>query len=201
MLRRLNRTAGVNCHLKHRNKTPKRFAKNCAQALLVGFVCIMAPLASVSAQGGLPLKAPEASFTIDGNDYRISEFKERRLMLWFLSTWCSTCIQALKALEQKKSELEASGMKIVVLKNYQNGGYPGPEIHDFFNRFGASLSDTSNWMIGNASAEMGTTYNPRRYPDVYFLIDETGMVVAVEGAPAVTLDTIMNFADGGATES
>ncbi|MCZ6487686.1 MAG: hypothetical protein O6703_05875, partial [Gammaproteobacteria bacterium] len=40
--------------MKHRNKTPKRFAKNCAQALLVGFVCIMAPLASVSAQGGLP---------------------------------------------------------------------------------------------------------------------------------------------------
>ena len=122
-------------------------------------------------------------------------------MLWFLSTWCSTCIQALKALEEKRLQLEASGMQIVVLKNYQNGGYPGPEIHDFFNQYGASLSDTSNWMIGNATAEMGTTYNPRRYPDVYFLIDETGMVVAVEGAPAVTLDTIMNFAGGSAAES
>ncbi len=122
-------------------------------------------------------------------------------MLWFLSTWCSTCIQAVKALEAKKSELEASGMQIVVLKNHQNGGYPGPDIHDFINQFAASLSDTSNWMIGDASAAMGVTYNPRRYPDVYFLIDETGMVVAVEGAPAVTLDIIMNFASENAAES
>jgi thiol-disulfide isomerase/thioredoxin len=182
-------------------KIMKLHAQSRVLALLIGVACIMAPLSSVSAQGALPLKAPEASFTIEGREYSISEFKDRRLMLWFLSTWCSTCIQAVKALEAKKSELEASGMQIVVLKNHQNGGYPGPDIHDFINQFAASLSDTSNWMIGDASAAMGVTYNPRRYPDVYFLIDETGMVVAVEGAPAVTLDIIMNFASENAAES
>ncbi len=187
--------------MKRQTKKLQRLTKTYGLAMLIGVAFITTPLSSVSAQGGLPLKAPEASFTIEGKEYRISEFKDRRLMLWFLSTWCSSCIEALKVMEQEKSQLEASGIQIVVLKNHENGGYPGPDIDNFINQYAASLSDAPNWMIGDASAEMGITYNPRRYPDVYFLINETGMVVAVEGAPAVTLDIIINFANGSATES
>lgn len=183
----------MNC--QHHKRLPHR--RSWGLFLLIGVACSMA-LSNVSAEGGLPIKAPAASFTIEGKEYRISDFQDRRLMLWFLSTWCSSCIQAVKVLEERKSKLEASGMQIVVLKNHQNGGYPGPEIDDFINRYAASLSDTPNWMIGDATAEMGTTYNPRRYPDIYFLIDETGMLVAVDGAPAVSLDVIMNFASGNA---
>ena len=187
--------------MKRQVTSPKRLVKSFVLALLFGVTGTMVPLSNITAQGGLPLKAPEASFSIEGREYSISEFENRRLMLWFLSTWCTSCIEALKALEQEKSKLEASGMQIVVLNNHENGGYPGPDIIDFINQYAASLSDAPNWMIGDASAEMGITYNPRRYPDVYFLIDETGMVVAVEGAPGVTLDIIMNFASGNAAES
>jgi len=198
ILKTENRALAKKPMLRKHNKLP-RHTRSWGLALLIGVACGMA-LSSVSAQGGLPIKAPAASFTIEGKEYRIADFKERRLMLWFLSTWCSSCIQAVKALEARKSKLEAYGLQVVVLKNHGNGGYPGPEIHDFINQYAASLSKTPNWMIGNATAEMGNTYNPRRYPDIYFLIDETGMLVTVDGAPAVSLDVIMNFASGNAAQ-
>lgn len=170
-------------------------------SLIVAVAIIFAPLSGQAAEGGLPVDAPDATFSIDGKEYAVSEFKERRLMLWFLSTWCSSCIQAVKVLHEKQAELVASGMQIVVLKNHENGGYPGPDIHEFITQYAAPLGNATNWMIGNASAEMGATYNPRRYPDIYFLIDEKGQIVAVEGAPGATLDVIMNFASGASGSS
>ena len=41
---------------------------------------------------------------------------------------------------------------------------------------------------------MASRYNPRRYPDIYFLIDEKGMLQAVNGAPSATMSTIKKFA-------
>lgn len=182
----------VRCQYHHL----KRLFHSWVLALLIGFGSTFVPLASIYAQSKLPLKAPDVSFSIEGKDYRISDFENRRVMLWFLSTWCTTCIQAVKALQEIQPELEASGLLVVVLKNFENGGYPGPTIHDFINQYAATLNNAPNWMIGNASAVTGATYNPRRYPDIYFLIDEKSTVVAIEGAPAVTLDTIMKFARG-----
>lgn len=169
--------------------------------LFVGLVAAIAPLSSYSAQNGLPIKAPEASFSIEGTTYNLSHFKNRRVMLWFLSTWCTTCRIALDALEEKQQELIESGLQIIALKNHENGGYPGPTIHGFVKLFTPDLLNASNWMFGNASAELGALYNSRRYPDIYFLIDEKGMLVAVEGAPGATLDIIMEFARGATGES
>jgi thiol-disulfide isomerase/thioredoxin len=168
----------------------------CLTLLIVGLLVVFAPLSSTNAQKGLPIVAPQASFSIEGTPYTLSQFKNRRVMLWFLSTWCTSCSVALEALENKQPELIESGLQIVALKNHENGGYPGPTMHEFVNHFSPDLFDAPNWLIGDASAELGTTYNPRRYPDIYFLIDEKGMLVAVEGAPGATLDVIMDFARG-----
>ena len=168
----------------------------CLTMLIVGLLVIFAPLSSTGAQKGLPIVAPQGSFSIEGTAYTVAQFKNRRVMLWFLSTWCTSCSVALEALEKKQRELIESGLQIVALKNHENGGYPGPTIHEFVNYFSPDLLDAPNWLIGDASAELGAAYNPRRYPDIYFLIDEKGMLVAVEGAPGATLDVIMDFARG-----
>ena len=75
--------------MKRQVTSPNRHVKSIVLALLIGVTGTLVPLSNISAQGGLPLKAPEASFSIEGREYSISEFENRRLMLWFLSTWCA----------------------------------------------------------------------------------------------------------------
>ena len=50
-----------------------------------------------------------------------------------------------------------------------------------------------NWLWGNASREATNVYNPTNFPDVYFLIDEDGIIRAIDGAPSATLDKIIKF--------
>lgn len=117
-------------------------------------------------------------------------------MLWLLSTWCPSCAAGLDALAEKQPQLEEAGLTVLALRNHKNGGFPGPSITEFMQEYGSSLAQAPNWVLGEASPEMAKRYNPRNYPDVYFLIDEEGMVQAVSTAPAATLDRIMRFAAG-----
>jgi thiol-disulfide isomerase/thioredoxin len=146
--------------------------------------------------GGLPVAAPDAPFTSRAGRHSIAEFKDRKIMLWLFSTWCSSCGVGMQALLEKQPQLRQAGLTILALKNYQNGGYPGPSLDDFVEQFGSSLRQAPNWIFGDASQKLATEYNARNYPDIYFLIDEQGMVQAVNGAPSATLDTIMSFATG-----
>jgi len=45
---------------------------------------------------------------------------------------------------------------------------------------------------------MDKELNAKKFPDIYFLIDEQGNVQAVGTAPTVTMDTILKFAKGTA---
>ena len=146
--------------------------------------------------GGLPIAAPDAAFVSDTRQHTIAAFKGGKVMLWLLSTWCSSCGVGMQALVEKQPQLRRTGLTILALKNYENGGYPGPSLDDFVEQFGGSLRHAPNWIFGDASKALAAEYNARNYPDIYFLIDEQGMVQGVNGAPAATLDTIMMFATG-----
>jgi thiol-disulfide isomerase/thioredoxin len=156
------------------------------------------PSGRALAQGvaGLPVAAPDAPFESQARQYSIAEFKGHKVMLWLLSTWCPSCSVGMQALVEKQPQLQQAGLTILALKNYQNGGYPGPSMDAFVEQFGGSLRQAPNWIFGDASQKLAAEYNARNYPDIYFLIDEQGMVQAVNGAPSATLDTIMSFAAG-----
>ena len=147
--------------------------------------------------GGLPIAAPDAPFESQAQQYSIAQFKGRKVMLWLLSTWCPSCGVGMQALVEKQPQLQQLGLTVLALKNYENGGYPGPSLDAFVERFGGSLRQAPNWIFGDVSRELAAKYNARNYPDIYFLIDEQGMVQAVNGAPSATMDTIMTFATGG----
>lgn len=144
----------------------------------------------------LPQKAPDAAFHARSQEFSLRDFEGQKVMLWLLSTWCSSCIAGLDALADAQPRLEQANLKILALRNHENGGFPGPSITEFAARVGKPLTEAPNWVFGQVSPDMARRYNPQSYPDIYFLIDEDGMVQVVSTAPAATLDKIKRFATG-----
>ena len=151
------------------------------------------PGSAASAASGLPALALPATFQTDSGSRSLDEFRGRKVMLWMFSTWCTSCAAALEAMNEKQAAFREAGLQVIALRNFENGGYPGPPLRDFVERFGRPLLEADNWIFGEVPAEMAGTYNPRRYPDIYFLIDEKGVVQAIEPAPGATMSTITGF--------
>lgn len=138
-------------------------------------------------------RAPDATFTtIDGKQIKLSSFKGKKVMFWLVATWCSSCSEGAKVLSQNESKL--GNLTIITLKTYGNAGYPGPKIGDFAVQSAPSTLHAKNWHWGNLTKQSTKVYNPRNYPDIYFLIDKNGIVRDINDAPAATLGTILKFA-------
>ncbi len=118
-------------------------------------------------------------------------------MLWMLSTWCTSCRAGLETLSREQPDLAAAGLHIVTLRNFENGGFPGPSLGEFVRTFAPGLLGAANWTFGEVSEEMARIYNRRRYPDVYFLIDEEGLIHRIGFAPALGIEDIRAFAGAG----
>ena len=173
-----------------------RFVKrlNRMRTLAVGLV-MATLLVNVSAIAGTPPQAPVVPYvTFDGHALSTAQLKGHRAMLWLLSTWCGSCAAGLQAMADQAGKLEKTGLRVVILRNYQNGGYPGPDIRDFVNRVAPKLLKVPGWTLGEASMQLDHAYNRKHYPDIYFLIDADGRVQAVSGAPSATMDKILRFA-------
>lgn len=139
--------------------------------------------------------APDVAFTtVDGAQRRLSEFRGRPVMLWLFATWCPTCVYGTVAVAKNFDRIQRSGIQIIQLKLHNNLGYPGPSVEDFARRYAGSIPRSSDWLWGAASQEGSYTYDPRGYPDIYFLIDKDGLLQAINVAPHTTMDTILAFA-------
>ena len=141
-------------------------------------------------------QAPDATFTtIDGEEQRLSDYRGKKVMFWYFATWCPSCIKAAEVLEQNNGQLK--GMKVIALKTYGNAGYGGPTILEFGQKYSPNALNYDNWVWGDASQQATRIYNSQNYPDIYFLIDENGILRDIDGAPAANLNKIINFAQEG----
>lgn len=154
------------------------------------------PVSAAEVKVGAP--APDVTFTTtEGVQSRLSQFRDHPVMFWLFATWCSTCEAGTAAVAQHASQLEQAGVQIVQLKLYNNLGYPGPSVQEFARTFARSPHPSPGWLWGDASQEASYIYDPKGYPDLYFLIDRDGIVRAINTAPNVTMDEILSFARTG----
>ncbi len=151
------------------------------------------PQAKSRVQVLINAKAPEASFTnLNDAKIKLSSFKGKKVMLWLVATWCSSCSEGARVLSQNENAL--SNLTIITLKTYNNAGYPGPSIKTFAQQSAPKMLLVKNWLWGDITQDSASVYNPRNYPDIYFLIDKNGIVRDINDAPAATINTIRAFA-------
>lgn len=141
-------------------------------------------------------EAPDITFkTLDGKEMKLSDFRGKPVMLWFIATWCPTCQVGAKVLsEEKMSDIAKYDLKIIVLKVWNNLGYPGPSLEEFGREWVGENFDHQNWIFVEADQETSFLFDPRGLPDIYYLIDKTGRVLVVDTAPSATINKIFGFA-------
>lgn len=176
-------------------KQVRRFRVTTTVLLVTGFL-VTGSVARASGSGAgaaLNRGAPNAWFSVPAGRDSIAQFKGRKVMLWLLSTWCSSCQEGLRVLAREQPELQRAGLTVIVVENYRNGGYGGTPIASFVRRYGASVEHAPNWVFGSAPRSFGSRYNPRNFPDIYYLIDKRGVVRVIDAAPSATLEKILMF--------
>lgn len=154
-------------------------------------------LGSSSGSRGAQLgtSAPDAMFTtLSGETKRLSDFEGQKVMFWLFATWCPSCKQGAKVLQDNSDQL--GNMQIIGLKTAGNAGRSGPSVGKFVESFAPSLLDDDNWTWGTAGRETTQTYNPQNRPDIYYLIDQESTIQARNTAPAASIDRIRQFAGG-----
>ncbi|HEU0196136.1 MAG TPA: redoxin domain-containing protein [Nevskiaceae bacterium] len=150
--------------------------------------------------------APSASpsfnvpFLTHGKTASLAAFKGQPIMLWQVATWCKSCAVGLQALARHEALIDGSRVKVVVLRDYKDAGYPGETMHKFTLAQAPTLLHDSHFVIGKDTKALFDVYNPHHYVDVYYLIKPDGHVAAVSSNPAITFNKIKRFvaADGHA---
>ncbi len=104
--------------------------------------------------------------SIDGKQYQLSQFKGKKVLIYFFAPWCSICHMSgdnLNALRKARSEDE---LEILVV------GLSWDSI-DEIKQFAADLALTMPVLIG--SEKQLSDYKIKGFP-TYFVIDEEGKV-------------------------
>jgi len=138
--------------------------------------------------------APAATFMSQGKSVSLAAYHGQKVMLWLFSTWCPSCQAGLAALAQEQKTLATGHVHLIVLENYQNGGYSGPSMQALMNRYASAVKGVPNWTVGAATHEFGALYNAKSYPDIYYLIGPDGRIERVGSAPSASMNEILAFA-------
>lgn len=138
-------------------------------------------------------RAAEAPFLAHRRTLNLRAFKGQPVMLWQVATWCASCAVGLQTLAQHQALIDASNLEVIVLRDYQNGGYPGEDMEKFTVENAPALLHDSHFIIGEDTQALFNLYNPRHYVDIYYLIEPNGHIALTSSAPSMTFGKIEQF--------
>jgi thiol-disulfide isomerase/thioredoxin len=170
-------------------------------ALLAGLMALPA-LAFASPSGVMGPKdapspgdqsVPVASFISHGKTISLGAYKGHPIMLWQVATWCGSCRAGLHVLTENKAMIDRTNVRIIILRDYKNGGYPGIGITKFATQAAPSLMHDPHFIFGDDTKALYTLYNPHHYVDVYDLISNDRKITAVSSTPSATFGKIKAF--------
>lgn len=114
---------------------------------------------------------------VNGTTSNFYSFLGRPTLLWFITTWCSSCQQGGQMLNtQYYQELYSKGVVIITVELYNDLGQNGPNLTQFANNYGGGTNKPM-WYYGNSNQTTTYTFDPKAALDVYFAINSQGGIV------------------------
>jgi thiol-disulfide isomerase/thioredoxin len=139
--------------------------------------------------------ALDGTFTdLRGHTVALSALRGRPTVLWFVTTWCSSCQAGTTVMAQNIAKLKAKGVRVVELELYNNLGGSGPSMTVFGQTHAGRAFQERDWLWGVASQQLSYTYDPKGYLDIYYLLDSQGRIRYINGSPASTMDALLQAA-------
>ncbi len=181
--------------------TPRKVGQACltASILLAGGAVPAMAGAVTTARSTLPVArpgqlAPNAPFkTVDGKMVQIDAYKGHPVIVWQVTTWCPSCAAGLRTFADHQAQIDHSDMTVLVLRDYDNGGYPGPVMRDFAKSVAATLLDDPHFVFGDDTKALFERYNPGKFVDIYQVVAADGRVRLASSSPSATFDKIEAF--------
>lgn len=151
----------------------------------------MGPTNASAPQGEV---APNATFTtVDGKIIALKGYAGHPVVVWQVTTWCPSCKAGLETFAHHESEIDKSDITVLVLRDYQNGGYPGPTMRKFAESVAPKLLHDPHFVFGEDTKALFDLYNPHKFIDVYQVIGADGHIALVSSTPSATFDKIQSF--------
>jgi len=149
------------------------------------------PTPTVATSGQL---APNAPFTtVDGKVVQLDAYKGHPVIVWQVTTWCPSCAAGLRTFADHQAQIDRSDLTVLVLRDYDNGGYPGPAMRDFAKSVAAPLLKDPHFVFGKDTKALFDRYNPRKFVDIYQVIAADGRVRLTSSSPSATFGKIEAF--------
>ena len=140
-------------------------------------------------------QAPNGTFTtVSGKTVSVTSLRGKPTLMWFVSTWCSSCQAGTATMAQNVPKLAADGVRVVEVELYQDLGQSGPSITDFGKTLAGASYTNPDWTWGISSAALTRTYDPDNYLDIYYLLNAKGQITYVNGSPAATMPQLLSEA-------
>lgn len=141
------------------------------------------------------LVAPNGTLTTtSGQQLSVASLRGKSTLLWFVSTWCSSCQAGTQTMAQNVSRLQADGVRVVEVELYQDLGQSGPSISSFGQQLAGAQYGNPDWTFATSSSALTRTYDPGSYLDIYYLLNAQSRIVYVNGSPSSTMSNILSEA-------
>jgi len=139
--------------------------------------------------------APNGTFTtLAGKTETETGLRGKPTLIWFMTTWCSSCEAGTQSMAQNIATLAADGVHVVEVENYADLGQSGTPMNAFAKTLAGSAFSNPDWTFGEASSTFTHTYNPKAYLDLYYLISSKGKITYVNSSPASTMPQLLQAA-------
>lgn len=141
-------------------------------------------------------KAPSGSFFLtNGSNVSVSNYYGNTILLWFVTTWCSSCAQGTVAISNNMSFFQSRNVTVIEVENYKDMGHEGLGIVQFVKEFGTNSTGASLIKTAVSSKKLTYNYNPKGYLDLYYLILPNGTIAYINGSPAITMPNLKRVID------
>ncbi|MDA8314176.1 MAG: redoxin family protein [Actinomycetota bacterium] len=139
--------------------------------------------------------APNGTITtLAGRSETVAGLRGKPALIWFVTTWCSSCQAGTQAMAEHVATLAADGVRVVEVENYADLGQSGPPMGTFAKTLAGSAFTNPDWTFGEASSALTHTYNPKAYLDIYYLINAKGKITYVNSSPGSTMPELLSAA-------
>ena len=162
---------------------------------LVALIVVATGGRSAAPGGTVGARAPEGTFTTSSGATRtISSLRGEPTLVWFVSTWCSSCQAGTQAMASQIQTFARMHVRVVELELADDLGQPGPSITTFGRQLAGPGYTNPDWTFGMATAALTTTYDPASDLDIYYLLDSTGRITYVNSSPGSTMGQLLSHA-------
>ena len=112
---------------------------------------------------------------VDGQTYRLSDYKGKKVYLKFWASWCSICLASLPDTDELAKEASDDYVVLTVV----SPGQKGEQAEEAFQKWYKGLDYKNLPVLLDPSGQLLASYGVRSYPTQAF-IDKEGKLVKVQ---------------------